>query len=369
MDEFAPSTIEERDDISIACSGDDASPVTVSVVIPSYRAEATLRRAALSALDQTMRDLELIIVDDASDDGTWKLVLELQRKDGRVRAIRHRQNLGKPIAMNRAIGCARGHWIAVLDADDWYDPRRLAALIAIGEAQHVDLVADNQFLFDVRANRIVGTAWTPAATHWLLGFDAFLAGADAYRSFNLGMLKPVLRRDFIQRSGLAYAEAARNGQDFFYLLEFYLRGGRAAITSNSYYYYSQPFGRASRQWSHAGRHRYDFATACRINEAYAATAAAVLTSRQTRRLRRRSRQLRALECFFRTRERIAAGNPLGAAFGLARCPAVVGYVVRRLNARCLGRAGSRVIDRIAARARRTRSSDRVPVAFVPRAQS
>src|SRR6185312_3324065 len=59
--------------------------------------------------------------------------------------------------------------------------------------------------------------------------------------------KPVLRTDFMRRTGLGYEEKARHGQDFFHLLDFFLRGGKAAVADRAYYYYTQPFGAVSRQ--------------------------------------------------------------------------------------------------------------------------
>jgi len=84
------------------------------------------------------------------------------------------------------------------------------------------MVADNQFFYDAVANRIVGTAWKSGAGEWPLTFDGFLEGSTAFATFNLGMLKPIIRTDFIHRAYLGYDEQARQGQDFFHLLQFYL---------------------------------------------------------------------------------------------------------------------------------------------------
>jgi succinoglycan biosynthesis protein ExoO len=329
-----------------------AESVAATIVIPNYRAAATLNRALLSALGQTLRDIEVIVVDDASPDGSWDIVVEAMRHDSRLRGIRHKRNCGKPVGMNRAIACARGRWLAVLDADDWYHPERLAALVALGERSGADLVADNQFFFDSSAAQTVGTAWRESDADWELSFDAFLAGSNAYESFNLGMLKPVLRTDFMRRTGLGYEEKARHGQDFFHLLDFFLRGGKAAVADRAYYYYTQPFGAVSRQWSHAARRRYDFQTACDINQRYLLAARKSLTPLQRAYLKKRSNRLKSLEIFFQVRERLAARDPAGALGRVLRHPSTLGYLARRLRHRWIGQSASATIDRLAARAPR-----------------
>jgi succinoglycan biosynthesis protein ExoO len=352
--------MQEEADFWITPCASPSEPVRATIIIPTYNAEATLPRALRSALDQTMRDIEVIVVDDASTDASWDVISAVLRADPRLRAIRNKRNFGKPIGMNRAVALARGDWLAVLDADDWYHVERLAALVELAEMRHADMATDNQVFFDATAGRNVGKAWPPGTTDWMLSFDDFLIGSNAYRTFNLGMLKPVLRSEFVRRTGLSYEQRARNGQDFFYLLQFFLSGGKAVVTDTAYYYYTQPFGAISRQWSHPARRRYDFQTAYDINQRYLATAAPMLTRLQAARLRKRNSCLRSLEYFYQAKECLTHGDISGAIARVAQQPAMLGYVLRRLVSRLLRHAysepskrpASKVIERVAARSRR-----------------
>lgn len=324
----------------------------VTVVIPAYNAAATLERAVRSVLRQSLRDVEVIVVDDASRDESWAAIEEMLIEDGRIRGIRNKTNQGKPVGMNRAIALARGRWLAVLDADDWFEPDRLHTLVTLGERLGVDLVADNQHFHDARAGRMVGTAWAAAGREWRLGFDDFLAGSDTFETFNLGMLKPVLRLNFIRRSGLIYEPRARNGQDFLYLLQFFLLGGTAAVTDQALYCYTQPFGAVSRKWSHGARRRYDFLTTYAINQYYLDQAQGILTPFQAASLNHRNRCLRCLDHYYRIKERLAARDGAGALRLALDEPWVLSYLLRSLSRRYLGRSGSAVVERITARARR-----------------
>ena len=235
----------------------------VTIVIPVFNSASTLWRASRSALCQRVSPLEVIIVDDGSRDTSLAEARRIAACDPRVRVIALNENRGKPHAMNVAIAQARGTWIAVLDADDCYAEDRLKVVIASAERNQADLVADNQFLFDAAAEQVVGTALPAGGEDASLTRRDFIAGSDAYASFNLGMLKPVIRADFIRRSGLRYRESARLSEDFLYLVEFFAAEGRALLLSRPLYYWTQAFGGLSRRWTDtgAGPWRYDFLSA------------------------------------------------------------------------------------------------------------
>src|ERR1700722_8578467 len=93
----------------------------VSVIIAAYNCRATIGRAIESACNQTLRDIEIIVADDASTDGTYDLVKSLADADKRIKLMKLPQNGGPAVARNTAINAALGEWIAVLDADDWYE--------------------------------------------------------------------------------------------------------------------------------------------------------------------------------------------------------------------------------------------------------
>ncbi|MBR2595193.1 MAG: glycosyltransferase family 2 protein, partial [Solobacterium sp.] len=90
----------------------------VSVIIPVYNAEKNIERCADSVLNQEYRDLELIMVDDGSKDGTAAILDELAARDERVRVI-HKPNGGVSETRNRALDMAAGKYVQFLDADDW----------------------------------------------------------------------------------------------------------------------------------------------------------------------------------------------------------------------------------------------------------
>ena len=100
----------------------------ISVILPTYNRRDLLLRAIESVLKQTHADLELIVVDDASTDGTQTAVLDL--KDERIRYVRQPENAGACAARNRGIDMARGEYIAFQDSDDVFHEEKLEKQLA-----------------------------------------------------------------------------------------------------------------------------------------------------------------------------------------------------------------------------------------------
>ena len=97
--------------------------ISITVVIPAYNAEKTLARALDSVLAQTQPAGEIIVVDDASTDGTVRLAKSYA--DQGVSLLRARERCGAAAARNMGIAGAKGRWIAFLDADDEWMPAKL----------------------------------------------------------------------------------------------------------------------------------------------------------------------------------------------------------------------------------------------------
>lgn len=111
----------------------------VSVIVPLCNAEATVMTALESLLGQTWRNIEVLVIDDCSRDGSVGLVAERARRDPRVVLLRHPSNLGTYAARNTGLAHATGDFITTHDADDWSHPQKLAlqvkALLAAPAAQ------------------------------------------------------------------------------------------------------------------------------------------------------------------------------------------------------------------------------------------
>ena len=110
----------------------------VSVIIPAYNREDTIEQAVRSVLDQDYKDIELIVVDDCSTDGTVQCVKKIE--DDRLRVIESEVNGGACVARNKGIDAARGELIAFQDSDDIWHKDKLSKCVEAIEREQADFV-------------------------------------------------------------------------------------------------------------------------------------------------------------------------------------------------------------------------------------
>jgi glycosyltransferase involved in cell wall biosynthesis len=129
----------------------DAS-TKLSVLMPAYNCAETLPIAVMSILNQTWHNLELIIVDDKSPDGTWEVIEKFATLDSRIIPLRHEQNGGAYAARNTALAHATGEFVTVHDADDWSHPEKFAAqmLYALSTPNGLSTTVGVRVSYDLR---------------------------------------------------------------------------------------------------------------------------------------------------------------------------------------------------------------------------
>lgn len=113
---------------------------TVSIIIPVYRAEATLIRCVESIVQGTYPDIEIILVEDCSPDQSWKICLQLQDKYACVKAYRNTQNAGVSATRNRGLREVTGKYLMFIDSDDWVEPDFVASFVEAHREYQPDLI-------------------------------------------------------------------------------------------------------------------------------------------------------------------------------------------------------------------------------------
>ena len=125
----------------------------VSIIVPVYNVEGFISETMESVVNQTYPCWELLLVEDGSGDGTAAVIEEYvsQRKEERIRLIRQPSNMGAARARNRGLQEARGRYIAYLDADDLWMPRKLELQLAFMESRGAAFAFTGYEFADVNA--------------------------------------------------------------------------------------------------------------------------------------------------------------------------------------------------------------------------
>lgn len=114
-------------------------PPKLSIIIPVYNVEKYLDRCVQSVLNQTLRDIEIILVDDGSPDNCPKMCDEYARKNQNIRVV-HKKNAGLGMACNTGIEAATGEYIAFCDSDDWVDADMYEIMYNVAKKHDADVV-------------------------------------------------------------------------------------------------------------------------------------------------------------------------------------------------------------------------------------
>ncbi len=234
----------------------DGDAVLVSIVMPAFNAQSYIGAAIASAQAQTEARIEILVVDDGSTDRTGDIVKAAAEGDARIRYIRMEVNGGPAAARNRALALAQGDWIALLDADDRFHPRRLERLIALAGRTGADIVSDN-LLVCHPAGDAPDSVMIPhqqLAEDTLLSMTTFIEGNIGSRRYprcSYGFMQPLFRREFLEANSIVYDERNRFSEDFLFYIECLARGAKWWVTPEPMYFYTIRKGSLTEQQSSA----------------------------------------------------------------------------------------------------------------------
>ncbi|MGJ8583312.1 MAG: glycosyltransferase family 2 protein [Marinosulfonomonas sp.] len=221
----------------------------VSVIMANFNGAAHLSESLSSVLSQTVQDIEVIVVDDASTDESPDIAESIAKTDSRVKVHRAVNNGGPGAARNRGIDVATGEWIAVVDGDDLLHPKRFEYLLNMAELHQADAVADDLIYFEAGQNATGKTLLGKNAPDdaKLVTINEILVAETTTGANSLGYLKPIFRRSALGNQ--RYRKDIRIGEDLEFYMRFVLSGAKFVLTSQSYYLYRQHTNSLSRTLS------------------------------------------------------------------------------------------------------------------------
>ncbi|WP_233855576.1 glycosyltransferase family 2 protein [Paraburkholderia sp. HD33-4] len=204
-----PGGLERSEERATNRVVDPVSAPSVTVIMANFNGANWIGQAIESVQRQSLADWELIVVDDASTDASVEIVRAAAANDPRIVLLASSCNAGPSVARNRALACARGRWITILDSDDLFADGRLESLLAKAESDGAGIVADDLLIMN-HSGLLTGYS--------LLGLRASrtVDAVALVKAPHLAYLKPMLRTELLNE--LRYDERLRSGEDFDLLL-------------------------------------------------------------------------------------------------------------------------------------------------------
>lgn len=206
----------------------------VSILVPVYNASRYLRECMDRLVSQTLREIEVVCIDDGSTDDSRAILEEYAARDPRVRVIA-KENTGYGDSMNVAVQAAQGEWLGICEPDDFPSRRMYAQLLEAGEFSHVDIVKSNYFeheegrLLDAGVDALEGLPYDQR-------FDP--------REEPLILLVPptiwtaIYRREFIVENGISFSNTpGASFQDTSFVHQCWTAARSAYLVNRRYYHY------------------------------------------------------------------------------------------------------------------------------------
>ncbi|MGN1020473.1 MAG: glycosyltransferase family 2 protein [Aristaeellaceae bacterium] len=224
----------------------------VSVIVPVYNGEKFLGPCLESILRQDLADMEILVVDDGSRDGTWALLEDFARRDARIRPIR-KENGGVSSARNAALAVCQGAYIRFVDADDLLPPDSMATLLEGMREKDCGLVI--AAYTEVTGSRRDYRCLAPEDA--AVDQEEFLRLFSRYaNSFFYGVLwNKLFLGDVVREHQLRFPEGMNWGEDFVFVAGYLAHVRRVAFRTRPVYDYHRSLtGMVARQFMDCARH-------------------------------------------------------------------------------------------------------------------
>lgn len=212
--------------------------IKVSVIVPVYNVEKTLRRCMDSILNQTLKEIEIILVDDGSPDKSGAICDEYKSRYENVHVI-HKKNEGLGPTRNAGMAISKGEYIYHCDSDDWVEPNMLEEIYSKAKSNHADAVIFGYKLYTEK-NGILKEYGVISAK------DATYCNQDDIQHFFIANLQNayiaqsacnrMLKRAFLEKNQLQF-EPFRRCQDVVFSLDLFDKLETLQVVSKHYYNY------------------------------------------------------------------------------------------------------------------------------------
>ena len=222
----------------------------VSIIVPVYNAEKYLERCINSLKNQTLRDIEIILVDDSSTDSSLELCNKMAMEDSRIKVI-HKVNEGAGKARNAALQVATGEYIGFADSDDFVECRMFETLYEKAEKYNSDLVMSGVLFVDgnmfSQEGEKLRKTYFDKDTHFdneeslkklRMGIVGALPEDEDDSKYGMSIWKNLFRHDVIKKNNIIFeSEREKLSEDALFMVDFVSFIKKATGISDAFYNY------------------------------------------------------------------------------------------------------------------------------------
>lgn len=202
----------------------------VSVIIPVYNTGPYLKRCIDTIISQTLQDIEIIIIDDGSEQTTADLCDQLAASDSRIRVL-HKKNEGVSAARNVGLAMALGKYVGFVDSDDWIAPDMYNALFSTAEKESCDIIMCDALTIQDGKKETVDTFTHLKQSSWLSKNDI---SSDVLCEIAGSTWRALYRRSFIEANSISFPVGLKLSEDRIFNIT-------ALGKSTGFYYLKHPF--------------------------------------------------------------------------------------------------------------------------------
>lgn len=224
--------------------------VDVSIIVPVFRVEKYLDRCVESLVRQTLKNIEIILVDDGSPDSCPEMCDEWAKKDSRIKVIR-KENQGLGLARNSGLEKATGEFIGFVDSDDFVAPDMFEKLFLAARKENADIAMSGLCCIggimtekkdaEERINcfdRYSVFRGEKEINRLMLNVSGAKAKEKQDSKYGFSSVKNIYRSEVIEKNNLRFlSEREVASEDVFFLLDFLLKAQCAVGIPGAYYYY------------------------------------------------------------------------------------------------------------------------------------
>jgi len=227
----------------------------ISVIIPVYNAAAYLEQCIVSVLQQTLKEIEIIAVNDGSIDNSGEILDRLAKADMRLRVF-HRNNQGVSSARNFGLNNARGRFIGFVDADDWIEPRMMEQMYHAAIHSQSDWVICNVNIHEADGTKRKRLAFNDQT------IDVKTSGPEMLRrlirfDFDYANWNKLYKAEKVYQFKVKFDEAMFLWEDLLFNLTYLLYSEQVILLDNAFYHYRVQSNSITHQRKDALIHQYN----------------------------------------------------------------------------------------------------------------